>query len=57
MSTRTTTSTTGSSATVVESVPRTWSEADEQSLRIVGVLLEPTFPAGAGVLLASYDET
>jgi hypothetical protein len=57
MSTQTTTSTGNFSATVVESVPTTWSEADEGFFRIVGVLLEPTYLAGASVLLASYDET
>jgi hypothetical protein len=56
MSTRTTTSSPTSTATVVEAVPSTWSAADEQFFRIVGVLLEPRFLAGASVLLASYDE-
>jgi hypothetical protein len=57
MSTSTTTSTTTRpAATVVESVPSTWSAADEQFFRIAGRLFDPTMLAGAGVLLASYDE-
>ena len=56
MSTQTTTQLPSSAATVVESVPITWSAADEQFFRIVGELLAPTFLAGATVLLASYDE-
>jgi hypothetical protein len=56
MSTQTTTQTHSSTATVVESVPPTWSAADEQFFRIVGELLTPAFLAGASVLLASYDE-
>jgi hypothetical protein len=57
MSTQTTTRTTSFTATVVESVPTTWSDADEQFFRMVGELLAPTFLAGASVLLASYDES
>ena len=56
MSTQTTTQIASSTATVLESVPITWSAADEQFFRIVGELLAPTFLAGASVLLASYDE-
>jgi hypothetical protein len=56
MSTQTTTQIASSTATVVESVPITWSAADEQFFRIVGELLDPRFLAGASVLLASYDE-
>jgi hypothetical protein len=56
MNTQTTTQNPGFTATVVESVPTTWSEADEQFFRIAGELLAPTFLAGATVLLASYDE-
>jgi hypothetical protein len=56
MNTQTTTQTASSTTTVVESVPTTWSAADEQYFRIVGELLAPTFLAGASVLLASYDE-
>jgi hypothetical protein len=55
MSTQTTTSPT-LTATTAESVPTTWSPADEAFFRIVGELLAPAFLAGATVLLASYDE-
>jgi hypothetical protein len=57
MSTQTTTQSPSSTATVVESVPTTWSHADERFFRIVGELLAPTFLVGATVLLASYDES
>jgi hypothetical protein len=57
MSTQTTTQNPSVTATVVESVPTSWSEADERFFRIVGELLAPTFLAGATVLLASYDES
>jgi hypothetical protein len=57
MNTKTTTQTPSSTAPIVESVPATWSEADEQFFRIVGELLAPTFLAGATALLASYDES
>jgi hypothetical protein len=56
MNTQTTTQNPSSTTTVDESVPTTWSEADEQFFRIVGELLAPTLLAGATVLLASYDE-
>ncbi len=57
MSTSTTTgTTTRSAAAVVETVPATWSAADEEFFRIAGELFAPAMLAGAGVLLASYDE-
>ena len=57
MSTFTTTgTTTRPAAAVVEAVPTTWSAADEQFFRIAGQLFSPAMLAGAGVLLASYDE-
>ena len=57
MSTSTTTgTTTRPSAAVVEAVPTTWTAADEQFFRIAGQLFAPAMLAGAGVLLASYDE-
>jgi len=43
-------------AAVVETVPTTWSAADEEFFRIAGELFAPAMLAGAGVLLASYDE-
>ena len=57
MNTQTTTQTPSSTVTVVESVPTTWSDADEQFFRVVGELSASTFLAGATVLLASYDES
>jgi hypothetical protein len=57
MSTSTTIgTTTGPAAAAVEAVPTTWSAADEQFFRIAGLLFTPAMLAGAGVLLASYDE-
>jgi hypothetical protein len=38
-----------------ERVPDEWSAADEAFFRVVRDVLAPTFLAGAGVLLASYD--
>lgn len=58
MSTSTTTSTTARpAAAAIEAVPTTWSAADEQFFRIAGQLFTPTMLAGAGVLLASYDDS
>jgi hypothetical protein len=58
MSTFTTTgSATRTAAAPVETVPTTWSDADEQFFRIAGQLFAPAMLAGAGVLLASYDES
>lgn len=39
-----------------ESVPTTWTTADETFFRIAFDLFSPAFLAGAGVLLASYDD-
>ena len=39
-----------------ESVPTTWTSADDTFFRIVAHLLPPSFVMGAGVLLAGYDE-
>ena len=39
-----------------ESVPTTWTSADESFFRIVAHLLPPSFVMGAGVLLAGYDD-
>jgi hypothetical protein len=39
-----------------ESVPTTWTTADEAFFRVVGQLLPPSFLAAAGILLASYDD-
>ena len=39
-----------------ESVPTTWTTADEAFFRAVAHLLPPSFLAGAGTLLASYDD-
>ncbi len=58
MNTFTTTgTTTRTAAAAVETVPTTWSAADEQFFRIAGQLFGPAILAGAGVLLASYDES
>jgi hypothetical protein len=38
-----------------ESVPTTWTTADDTFFRIATAAFSPTFAAGAGVLLASYD--
>jgi hypothetical protein len=57
MSTFTTTGTaTRPAAAATETVPTTWTAADEQFFRISGELFAPAMLAGAGVLLASYDE-
>jgi glutamate dehydrogenase/leucine dehydrogenase len=57
MSTSTTTgTTTRPAAAVVEAVPTTWSTADEEFFLIAGQLFAPAMLAGAGVMLASYDE-
>ena len=57
MSTSTTTgTTTRPAAAVVEAVPTTWAAADEEFFRLAGQLFAPAMLAGAGVLLASYDE-
>ena len=39
-----------------ESVPATWTSADDTFFRIVARLLPPSFVMGAGVLLAGYDD-
>lgn len=39
-----------------ESVPTTWTAADETFFRIAFNAFSPAFLAGAGVLLASYDD-
>jgi hypothetical protein len=39
-----------------ESVPTTWTSADDTFFRIVAHLLPPSFVMGAGVLLAGDDE-
>ena len=39
----------------LESVRVLWSVTDEQFFRIVAELFPPSYSAGAGVLLASYD--
>ena len=58
MSTFTTTgTTTRPAATSVETVPTTWSAADEQFFRLAAQLFAPAMLAGAGVMLASYDES
>jgi hypothetical protein len=58
MNTFTTTgTTTRPAASAVEAVPTTWSAGDEQFFRIAGQLFAPAMLAGAGVLLASYDES
>ena len=39
-----------------ETIPATWDDArDGEFFRVVAGLFSPSFPAGAGVLLASYD--
>jgi hypothetical protein len=38
-----------------EQVPTTWTTADETFFRAVEGVLSPTYTAGAGVLLSSYD--
>ena len=42
--------------TARESVPTTWTSADDTFFRIVAHLLPPSFVMGAGVLLAGYDD-
>jgi len=39
-----------------ETVPSTWTTADDTFFGIASSLFSPTFLAGAGVLLASYDD-
>lgn len=39
-----------------ESIPSTWTAADESFFRITSAAFSPAFLAGAGVLLASYDD-
>jgi hypothetical protein len=39
-----------------ESVPTTWTTADENFFRVAFDVFSPDFLAGAGVLLASYDD-
>jgi hypothetical protein len=39
-----------------ESVPTTWTTADETFFRVVAQLLPPSFLAAAGTLLASHDD-
>jgi hypothetical protein len=39
-----------------ESVPSTWTAADETFFRVAFDAFSPDFLAGAGVLLASYDD-
>ena len=50
------TSVTNVVATPMQSQSSGWSAADEQFFRIVEGVLPCTFLAGAGALLASYDE-
>ena len=38
-----------------ETTAASWSQADEQFFRIAAELFSPSFLAGAGLLLASYD--
>ena len=47
---------TTTTATALESLPAAWSTADDTFFRVVSALFPPEFTAGAGVLLASYDE-
>ena len=42
-------------STSPESVPTTWTSADESFFRVAWDLFSPHFLAGAGALLASYD--
>jgi hypothetical protein len=39
-----------------EAVPSTWTTADETFFRVAFNAFSPAFLAGAGVLLASYDD-
>ena len=39
-----------------EAVPTTWTAADETFFRVAFDAFSPAFLAGAGVLLASYDD-
>ena len=39
-----------------ESIPSTWTSADETFFRVTSDAFSPAFVAGAGVLLASYDD-
>ena len=39
-----------------ESIPSTWTSADETFFRLTSAAFSPAFLAGAGVLLASYDD-
>ena len=48
--------TTQPTATALESLPATWSPADDAFFRVVASVFPPTFTAGAGVLLSSYDD-
>ncbi len=40
----------------LETIPTTWSDADERFFAVVKRVLAPQFLYGAGVLLASYDD-
>ncbi len=40
----------------LETIPTTWSDADERFFAVVKRVLPPQFLYGAGVLLASYDD-
>ena len=42
--------------TALESLPSTWSPADDTFFRVVAAVFSPEFTAGAGVLLSSYDD-
>lgn len=39
----------------IESIPQTWTEADDTFFSMVARLFSPAFTAGASVLLASFD--
>ena len=43
-------------ASALESLPVAWSAADDTFFRVVVNLFPTAFTAGAGVLLASYDD-
>jgi hypothetical protein len=42
--------------TTTETIPTTWTAADEHFYLVVRDLFAPAFLEGAGVLLASYDD-
>jgi hypothetical protein len=43
-------------STTLESLPTTWSTADETFFHVVASVFPTEFTAGAGVLLGSYDD-